>query len=97
MRKPFIAGNWKMFKTNEEAVNLIQTIKAGVYKTNGVQIVVAPPATALSSSIRHLPWQPHPLLSSPPMLGRLCWLFALTKRAALHSMMRASFFRHVQT
>lgn len=49
MRKPFIAGNWKMFKTNEEAVNLIQTIKAGVYKTNGVQIVVAPPFTALAA------------------------------------------------
>ncbi len=48
-RKPFIAGNWKMFKTNEEAINLVQGIKAGVYKTNGCQIVICPPFTALSA------------------------------------------------
>lgn len=49
MKKPFIAGNWKMFKTNREAVNLVQTIKAGVYKTTDCQIVICPPFTSLAS------------------------------------------------
>lgn len=49
MKKPFIAGNWKMFKTISEAVSLVQTIKAGVYKITDCQIVVCPPFTALSA------------------------------------------------
>lgn len=47
MKKPLIAGNWKMFKTASEAVTLVQTIKAGVYKVNDCQIVICPPCTAL--------------------------------------------------
>ena len=47
MKKPFIAGNWKMFKTQREAANLVQTIKAGVYKVDGGPIVICPPFTAL--------------------------------------------------
>ena len=49
MKKPFIAGNWKMFKTISEAVNLVQTIKAGVYKVSDCDIVVCPPFTALAA------------------------------------------------
>ena len=49
MKKPFIAGNWKMFKTINEALNLVQTIKAGVYKVNDCQIVICPPFTCLSA------------------------------------------------
>ncbi len=49
MKKPFIAGNWKMFKTIGEATNLVQTIKAGVYKTTDCTIVVCPPFTALAA------------------------------------------------
>ena len=47
MKKPLIAGNWKMFKSVDEAVNLVQTIKAGLYKGTDCQIVVCPPFTAL--------------------------------------------------
>lgn len=36
-----------MFKTASEAVTLVQTIKAGVYKVNDCQVVVCPPFTAL--------------------------------------------------
>lgn len=36
-----------MFKTVEEALTLVQTIKAGVYKTADCDIVVCPPFTAL--------------------------------------------------
>ncbi|MDA9101087.1 triose-phosphate isomerase [Omnitrophica bacterium] len=53
-RKPLIAGNWKMFKTLDEATSLVQTIKAGVYKVNGCQIVICPPFTALSTAAKLL-------------------------------------------
>lgn len=49
MRKPLIAGNWKMNKTISEAVTLVNTIKAGVHQVSGVDILVCPPFTALSS------------------------------------------------
>jgi len=49
MRKPLIAGNWKMNKTIDEAVSLVNTIKAGVHQISGVDVLVCPPATALSS------------------------------------------------
>ncbi len=49
MRKPYIAGNWKMFKNTAEAVNLVQGIKAGVYKMSDCHIIVCPPFTALSA------------------------------------------------
>lgn len=47
MKKPLIAGNWKMFKNVDEAVSLVQTLKAGLYKGTDCQIVVCPPFTAL--------------------------------------------------
>lgn len=46
-KKPFIAGNWKMYKTASEAVTLVQTIKAAVHMVSNVSIVVCPPFTAL--------------------------------------------------
>ncbi len=54
MKKPFIAGNWKMFKTVSEAISLVQTIKAGVSQERGAQIVVCPPFTALEAVSRVL-------------------------------------------
>ncbi|MSR76905.1 MAG: triose-phosphate isomerase [Candidatus Omnitrophica bacterium] len=47
MKRPLIAGNWKMFKTVDEAVSLVQTIKAGVSRGADSQIVICPPFTAL--------------------------------------------------
>lgn len=49
MRKPFIAGNWKMFKSIGEAVNLVNTIKAGVYRITDCDVVICPPFTALAA------------------------------------------------
>jgi triosephosphate isomerase len=50
MRRPVIAGNWKMFKTASEAVDLIANIKAGVHKLNEeIDIVVCPPFTSLAA------------------------------------------------
>lgn len=48
MKKPFIAGNWKMFNTLRESVNLVKSIKAGVHNVTDCQVVVCPPFTALA-------------------------------------------------
>jgi triosephosphate isomerase len=47
MRIPFIAGNWKMFKTVQEAVLFVKELKSAVKDVNGVEIVVSPPFTAI--------------------------------------------------
>ncbi len=49
MKKPLIAGNWKMFKSVDEAVTLVQTIKAGLYQSFDAEVVVCPPFTALAA------------------------------------------------
>ena len=49
MRKPIIAGNWKMFKTAGQAVILVQDIEKKLYGTDTVEVVVCPPFTALRS------------------------------------------------
>jgi len=47
MRRPLIAGNWKMFKTVHEAVAFAKEFKSEVKDVVGVDIVIAPPFTAL--------------------------------------------------
>src|SRR3989338_8142249 len=47
MRKPIIAGNWKMFKTVEEAAALSESLKVELHKLRGVDMVICPPYTAL--------------------------------------------------
>lgn len=47
MRTPMIAGNWKLNKTCDEAVALINALKPAVADITGVEIVVAPVFTAL--------------------------------------------------
>lgn len=49
MRKPVIAGNWKLFKTIAEAVAMVNELKSLVANNKEVEIVVAPVFTALSS------------------------------------------------
>lgn len=48
MRKPIIAGNWKLNNTSQEAVELVTLLKRQVGDITGVDIVVCPVATALS-------------------------------------------------
>ena len=45
MRRPLIAGNWKMYKTVPQAVALVEAILSGLDTQN--EVVVAPPFTAL--------------------------------------------------
>lgn len=46
-RKPFIAGNWKMFKTCSEAVNTAGQLVKLVKHANDIDVMIAPPFTAL--------------------------------------------------
>ena len=46
-RTPLIAGNWKMFKTVTEAVVFAKEFRSLVKDVTGVEIVVAPPFTAI--------------------------------------------------
>ncbi len=48
MRTPIIAGNWKLFKTSSEALELVTGLIPLVKDTKGVEIVVAPVFTVLS-------------------------------------------------
>ena len=47
LRIPFIAGNWKMYKTVQEAVAFAKELRSLVKDINDVEIVVSPPFTAL--------------------------------------------------
>ena len=49
MRTPVIAGNWKMFKTVHEAVAFVNDLRGIVKEAADVEILVAPPFTALHS------------------------------------------------
>ena len=47
MRIPFVAGNWKMNKTVEEARSLAFELSKGLNEINGVEKVLCPPFTSL--------------------------------------------------
>ena len=47
MRIPFVAANWKMFKTVHQAVAFAKEFRSAVKDTAVVEIVLAPPFTAL--------------------------------------------------
>jgi triosephosphate isomerase len=47
MRIPFVAGNWKMFKTVYEAVVFTKELRILVKDVTDVEIVIAPPFTAI--------------------------------------------------
>jgi triosephosphate isomerase len=47
-RKPLIAGNWKMFKTCPEAVETAATLVKLVAGTTDMDVMIAPPFTALA-------------------------------------------------
>lgn len=48
MRKPIMAGNWKMFKTETEAVDFAKKLKPQVADVHDRTIVVCPPFPVLS-------------------------------------------------
>jgi triosephosphate isomerase len=60
--KPFIAGNWKMFKTVPEAVDMVKKLHEASLGLEKARFVVIPPFTALSEVNRTL-------LESPVQTG----------------------------
>jgi triosephosphate isomerase len=50
MRVPLIAGNWKMFKTVPETLAYVNELRGLVASLAGVDIVIAPPFTALHAA-----------------------------------------------
>ena len=49
MRRPVIAGNWKMYKAIGEAVEFVQQLRPLVAQSLHCDVVVAPPFTALAA------------------------------------------------
>jgi triosephosphate isomerase (TIM) len=50
MRKPFIAGNWKMFKTVHETTVYVKELRSLIKDVSDVTVVVAPPFTAVHAA-----------------------------------------------
>jgi len=50
MRKPFIAGNWKMFKTVHETTVYVKELRSLVKDIDDVTVVIAPPFTAVHAA-----------------------------------------------
>ena len=59
MRMPLIAGNWKMYKTVAEAVDLVEALMTGLADVQDREILICPPFTALYPLV--------PLLSDSPI------------------------------
>jgi triosephosphate isomerase len=49
MRKPILAGNWKMNKTAEEAVAFVREVRFALNQIEGADVVVCPPFVALAA------------------------------------------------
>lgn len=54
MRKPMVAGNWKMNKTITEAQSLAREIRRGLPAVPAAEVVLAPPYTALAAVAREI-------------------------------------------
>lgn len=54
MRKPFVAGNWKMNKNMAETRSLLSAMSAGLNEVGGVERVVCPPFTSLMAAAEML-------------------------------------------
>ena len=52
MRRPIIAANWKMYNTIPEAVKLVKELMVSFEDARDVEVVLAPPFTALVA-VRH--------------------------------------------
>jgi triosephosphate isomerase len=58
MRKPILAGNWKMNKTPAEAADFVRALSPQVTPYTGVETVVCPPFVALPAVVEALRGSP---------------------------------------
>jgi triosephosphate isomerase (TIM) len=49
MRKPIVAGNWKMNKTVADALKLVESLKQQLREEQKVDVILCPPFTALAA------------------------------------------------
>ncbi len=52
MRKPIIAGNWKMYKTLSEAIEFVNAVKSSLPEIEKVDAVICAPALFLPSLVK---------------------------------------------
>jgi triosephosphate isomerase len=101
MRRPILAGNWKMNMTIAEAVDFVRSIRRGLNDVKGVERVLCPPFTALATvkdllsatdiglGAQNMHWEEKGAYTgelSPAMLKELCQYVILG-----HSERRAHF------
>ncbi len=87
MRRPLIAGNWKMYKTITETRHLVSELVPGLQAVNGVEKAICPPFTALLAAsallegtdirlgAQNMHWESSGAYTgeiSPMMLAELC-------------------------
>jgi triosephosphate isomerase len=87
MRRPIVAGNWKMFKTVAEARQLVAELVPGLMAVNGVEKILCPPFTALMAvrallegsniglGAQNMHWETSGAFTgevAPPMVAELC-------------------------
>lgn len=87
MRKPIVAGNWKMFKTVAEARHLVSELVPGLQTVKGVEKVLCPPFPALLAvrallegtdiglGAQNMHWETSGAFTgevAPPMVAELC-------------------------
>ena len=87
MRRPLVAGNWKMFKTASEARILISELLPDLIDIYGVEIVICPPftsilpvaamleGTGIGVGAQNMHWETSGAYTgevSPPMLAEFC-------------------------
>src|SRR6202021_2373072 len=51
MRRPVIAGNWKMYKTQSETRAFFEAFKPLVANATHCDIIIAPPYTSLTAAV----------------------------------------------
>ncbi len=87
MRKPFVAGNWKMFKTVADARHLVSELVPGLQAIESIDKVLCPPFTALLAvkallegtaiglGAQNMHWEESGAYTgeiAPPMVAELC-------------------------
>jgi len=52
MRKPILAGNWKMYKTVSQATSFVEQLQGMIETTEGIDVVLCAPFTALGALVQ---------------------------------------------
>lgn len=87
MRLPFVAGNWKMYKTIAETRHLVSELVPGLAPVQGVEKVICPPFTVLLAAsallegtdiglgAQNMHWEGQGAFTgeiAPPMVAEVC-------------------------